>query len=49
MITIAFLYKQKMKQFSLNNLCPQNGCFDFIHAFELILGKYTVVLLMELY
>ena len=33
-----------MKWFSLNYLCPQIFFFffHFIHAFEMILGKYTV-------
>ena len=43
-INTAFYVK---KIFSYNNLCPQNVCFYFIHAFELRLGKYTVFLLME--
>ena len=47
-ITTAFSCKI-MKLFSLNNLCPHIVCFHFIHAFELILGKYTVFSLIELY
>ena len=35
MITTAFLCK------------PQNVCFQTIHAFKLILGKYTVVSFMS--